>query len=77
MLKMMEERILPQMRPAKGKNVPSADLESLETRNFFPDLIRNVTRTQADTVVVNYTHHLSRSAPVVALIHDIPQSAYA
>ncbi|KAK3317356.1 alpha/beta hydrolase [Cercophora scortea] len=49
---------------------------SLETRNFFPTLQRNVTPTASGSQVVSYSSDLGNGGPVLALIHGYPQSAW-
>ncbi|KAK0724405.1 alpha/beta hydrolase [Lasiosphaeris hirsuta] len=50
--------------------------ESLETRNFFPALQRNVTPTPSGSTVVSYTSDLGDGSPILTLIHGYPQSAF-
>jgi hypothetical protein len=49
---------------------------SLETRNFYPQLQRNVTRTVSGGRVVSYKSDLGDGGPIVTLVHGYPQSAF-
>ena len=50
---------------------------SLETRNFFPALQRNVSPTTSGSQLVSYSSDLATGDPIVVLIHGYPQSAFA
>jgi len=49
--------------------------QSIETRNFFPALQRNVTPTASGSTLVSYTSDLG-TGPILTLIHGYPQSAF-
>ncbi|KAK3388747.1 Alpha/Beta hydrolase protein [Sordaria brevicollis] len=50
--------------------------DSVETRNFFPALQRNVTATASGSEVVSYSSDLGNGGPILTLIHGYPQSAF-
>lgn len=50
--------------------------EAVTTRNFFPELQRNVTSAAGNLRVVSYTSDLGSDVPIVTLIHGYPQSAF-
>lgn len=51
-------------------------MAALETRDFYPELQRNVTFTASGSHVVNYTSDLGGQVPILTLIHGYPQSAF-
>ncbi|OIW30711.1 alpha/beta hydrolase [Coniochaeta ligniaria NRRL 30616] len=50
-------------------------MTSLETKNFYPRLQRNVTSTASGSRVVSYTSDYGPDVPILTLIHGYPQSA--
>lgn len=49
---------------------------SMESRNFYPNLRRNVTPTPSGSKVVSYSSDLGNGSPILTLIHGYPQSAF-
>jgi hypothetical protein len=47
-----------------------------ETRNFYPSLQRNSTKTVVGGTIVSYTSDLGDGGPVLTLIHGYPQSSF-
>lgn len=49
---------------------------SAKSRNFYPELRRQVTPTASGSNVVSYSSDLGDDKPVLTLVHGYPQSSY-